>query len=162
MLPLSVALITESLLPPPSPLRRWGLPGNAPPWFIKSLQDQAYPLPLQPDKAAMLGSRLHSQATPLKTAPVPGVEGPTWGLSCTSATSVLGPSVPPMYALRLMAQSLRALFIFLCSSYPRRSFPQIFPKRSRPTFEIHFAPSTMWTPGIKLRSLALAGSTCIC
>jgi hypothetical protein len=39
----------------------------------------------------------------------PVVGGPTWRLSCTSATHVPGSSVQPVYALWLVAQSLRVL-----------------------------------------------------
>ena len=72
-----------------------------------------YPVPtslcsLRPDKTALLGNRYHTEGTALGRASAPVVGGgPTWRLSCASATHILGASFHPMCALLLVNESLR-------------------------------------------------------
>ena len=92
-----------------------------------------HPLPLRPDKAALLGNRYHSQATALGRASTPVDGGPTWRLSCTSAAYVSGASFQPMCVLWLVAQILRAprgpglLTVSVPVGFPSSSGPSIFP-----------------------------------
>ena len=45
--------------------------------YIKSFQDQVFPLPLCPYKAPLLGNGFNNQATVLGTVPIPVVVKPT-------------------------------------------------------------------------------------
>ena len=62
------------MLPPSqSPSHRDPLPSPSP---LRGCDSSRYPLPLRPDKAALLGSGYHSQATPLGRSSASVVGGP--------------------------------------------------------------------------------------
>lgn len=109
-LPLSWSLLTEIL--PPFPLsfsERVGHPLSIPlPGSSNLCQGRAHPLPLRPHRAAILGSKYHSQATASGRA----FTHSCWGTHMETELHVCyicaGASVQPVYALWLVALSLES------------------------------------------------------
>ena len=95
-----------------------------------------HPLSPRPDKAALLGNRYHTEGTALGRASAPVVRGPTWRLSCMSATYVTKASCKPLcvfgwwISLWLLPKVWLVVFVGHPVGFLSPSGPSIFPPNS--------------------------------
>ena len=131
---LSESLYSHYLCPHPHSQSRNGVfpPGTNPPWHLKSLQDEAHPLLLRPDKAAQFGKQNLQAGSRSRVSSAPVLGDPHEDQAVYLLHICMGPRLSSYTVQSLGAlkgPGYLTLLIFLWSPYHfsvPQSFPQLF------------------------------------